>query len=107
MKKIKLGWKRNLIKVSHLVGAFFVGLFLWGVIASLLNIEPNKIAFVPIAIIAVAYALLAMVHRKKDQEIMVEILSKQTGIDVGVVVDEIKKEQSEEKDKSENSKVKK
>ena len=109
MRKIKLGWKRSVVKYLQLVAVFMLGLVLWGVVAQIFNVEPNKISFVPIILIGLSYAYLALYHRRKDMKLMIDILSKESGIDASKIADELimegkknKGKPSEQKDKKES-----
>lgn len=92
MRKIKLGWKRNLIKAFQLSSVFFAGLLIWGFASSILDTEPSNITFLPIGLIGVSYFFLALYHRRIDTKMMIEKLSKETGIDVSKIAEEISEE---------------
>ena len=79
--KVKLGWKRNLVKIVHLFAVFYFGLFAWALLSGLFNIDPKKITFIPVILIAIGWGLLAIVHKKKDFNILADKVLKETGID--------------------------
>jgi uncharacterized membrane protein len=106
MNNLKLGWKRGLVKASHLVLAFLFGLFSWGIVAQIINIEPNKIVFVPLIIIASLYVFLSLYHKKVDITLMVKKLSDQTGLDVQAEVERMKKDMSKDKNTVEKNEYK-
>jgi hypothetical protein len=78
----KLSIFRKLIKALQFLLVLILGLFFWGFISSVLDLNPNKTVWIALPLTLILVATLAILQSKRDVTLLKRKLEKE-GMDLG------------------------